>query len=98
MSTLVLAHRVADRLGPVGRVLADADLLDNARRLADHSLLVDLFHLDRTILECVDPKFADRNGTIDRAPIDGDGLVAESDVFGDGILDHVGVKAHPYRG
>ncbi len=44
------AHRVADSLGAVRDVLADADLLDDAGRLADDGLLVDLFHLDRALL------------------------------------------------
>src|SRR5205823_4027317 len=54
-------HRVADRLEPLGRLLADFDFADDTRLLGYHRLLGGLSNFHRAFLERI---LARRQGTV----------------------------------
>src|SRR4051794_35254176 len=89
---LLLADRVAHRLGAGLDVLADADLLDHPRFLVDDRLLAAFAGLDHLLLEHGVTRF-DR--PVDRPALDLDPLLAQVHLLLDRALDDV--AAHPHR-
>src|SRR5689334_3060172 len=87
----LLAHSVANGLGFVLDVFAQADLLGHPRRLGDHRLLATLDRLDRTLLEC---SLRASDLAVDRPPVDADMLLAQLDLLLDRTLGDV--AAHPH--
>ena len=87
------ADSVGDNLRTVRHVLANADLLDDPGCLGHHGFLVDLLHLDGTILEGVDTEVGNADSTVDRTAVDADGFVTQADALADRRLDNVAVDA-----
>src|SRR4051812_49669520 len=88
---LLLADRVAHRLGAGLDVLADADLLDHPRFLVDDRLLAAFAGLDHLLLEHGVTRF-DR--AVDRPALDLDPLLAQVHLLLDRALDDVAADPH----